>query len=227
MNFSANYMQGVTAVIKEAQKIKQYKAMPLAFAIVIGVLMLPFAIAAILFALSIYVFGYLFSVVSEPVQKLHELLKGEGRELKHASQFIIYFLSWSFIFSAYAFLAVLSVILNILYSIFAILAYIATLGGIKFHVFARNEAVSVDIDKKHNLVALIVFVSVMGVLLILLPLIQTIVFAAELPEGFLTFKLFFTIFGAQIMALNGWRALFAAVYSAFVFAPMTRKKIEE
>lgn len=227
MNFSANYMQGVTAVIKETQKIKQYKAMPLAFAIVIGVLMLPFAIAAILFALSIYVFGYLFSVVSEPVQKLHELLKGEGRELKHASQFIIYFLSWSFIFSAYAFLAALSVILNILYSIFAILAYIATLGGIKFHVFARNEDVSVEIDKKHNLVALIVFVSVMGVLLILLPLIQTIVFAAELPEGFLTFKLFFTIFGAQIMALNGWRALFAAVYSAFVFAPMTRKKIEE
>ncbi len=227
MNFTANYIQGVTAVIKEAQKIKQYKAMPLAFAIVIGVLMLPFAIAALFFAISIYIFGYLFSVISEPVQKLHELLKGEGRELKHASQFIIYFLSWSFIFSAYAFLSILSVILNILYSIFAILTYICTLGGIKFHVFARNEDISVEIDGKHNLIVLIVFVAVMGVLLILLPLINTIVFAAKLPEGILTFKIFFTIFGAKIMALNGWRALFAAVYSAFVFAPMTRKKIEE
>ena len=227
MNFSANYIQGVTAVIKEAQKIKQYKAMPLAFAIVIGVLMLPFAIVALLFAITIYVFGYLFSVISDPVQKLHELLKGEGRELKHASQFIIYLLSWSFIFSSYAFLSVLAVVLNILYSIFAILTYIATLGGIKFHVFARNEDVSVDIEGKHNLVVMIVFVAVMGVLLIILPLINTIVFAAELPKGILTFKIFFTIFGAKIMAINGWRTLFAAVYSAFVFAPMTRKKIEE
>ena len=227
MNFSANYIKGVTAVIKEAQKLKQYKAMHLAFAIVIGVLMLPFAVTALAFAVTIYIFGSLCSVFSEPVQKLHELLKGEGRELKHASQFIIYFLSWGFIFSAYAFLSVLSVILNILYSIFAILAYICTLGGIKFHVFARNEDVSVDIEGKHNLVVLIVFVAVMGVLLVLLPLIKTIVFAADLPDGFLTFKLFFTIFGAQIMALNGWRVLFAAVYSAFVFAPMTRKKIEE
>lgn len=227
MNFSKNYIQGVTAVIKEAQKLKQYKAMHLAFAIVIGVLMLPFAIAALILAVSIYVFGYLFSVVSEPVEKLHELLRGEGRELKHATQFIIYFLSWSFIFSAYALLSVLAVTLNILYSVFAILSYICTLGGFKFHVFARDEDISLEIEGKHNIVVLIVFVSIMGVLLILLPLINTIVMAAELPEGFLTFKIFFTIFWAKILSLTGWRALIAAVYSAFVFAPLTRKKIEE
>lgn len=227
MNFSTKYMQGVTAVINEAKKLKKYKAMHLAFAIVIGILMLPFAIFALAFAVVIYILGYLFSVISEPVQKLHELLKGEGRELKHASQFIIYFLSWGFIFSAYAFLSGLAVVLNILYTVFAILTYICTLGGIKFHVFARDEDLSVDVEGKFNLIVLIVFVAVMGTLLFVVPLIQAIVFAADIPEGFLTFKLFFTIYGAQIMALNGWRALFAALYSAFLFAPMARKKIEE
>lgn len=227
MNFSTKYMQSVTAVINEAKKLKKYKAMHLAFAIVIGVLMLPFAISALALAVVIYVLGYLFSVISEPVQKLHELLKGEGRELKHASQFIIYFLSWGFIFSAYAFLSVIAVVLNVFYTVFAILTYICTLGGIKFHAFAGNDDLSVEVDGKYNIVVLIVFVAVMGTLLVVVPFIKTIVFAADIPEGFLTFKIFMTIFGAQIMALNGWRALFAALYSAFLFAPMTRKKIEE
>ncbi len=226
MDFSANYLQGVTAVIKEAQKLKKYKAMPLAFAIVTGVFMLPFALIALMLAVALYIFGYLFSVVSAPTLKLHELLRNEGKELKHATQFIVYFLSWSFVFSAYAMLAFFTVFLNVLYTVFAIFAYICTLGGFKFHVFAKGEDISADVAGKYNNVVLIVFVAIMGVLLILLPLIKTIGVVVDFPKGMLTFKMFFTIFGAQIMSLSTWRMLISAVYSVFVFAPLPKKTEE-
>lgn len=227
MDITANYMQNVTAVIKECQKLKKYKAMHLAFAIVIGVLMLPLAIAAVFFAVALYVLGYIYSVISTPTQKLHELLRNEGRELKHASQFIIYFLSWGFVFGAYAVLFGFAVALNILYTLFAILAYVATLGGFKFHAFVGKENISVDVEGKYHIAVLIVFIAVMGVLLVLLPFIKCLDFCADLPKGVLTFKGFFQIWWSQIVAGGNLRAIFSGIYSAFVFAPLPRKKADD
>ncbi len=227
MDLTANYMQGVTAVIREAQKLKKYKAMHIAFAIVIGVLMLPIAVAALGLAVALYILGYLYSVISTPTKKLHELLRNEGRDLKHATQFIIYFISWGFVFSAYAVLFGFAVVLNILYSLFSILAYICTLGGFKFHVFVCDEDISVDVEGRYHIAVLIVYVAVMGALIVLLPLFKGIGFAADLPKGVLTFKLFFQIWWSQIVAAGDLRAVFSAIYSAFVFAPLPRKKAED
>jgi len=227
MDLTVNYMQSVTAVIKEAQKLKKYKAMHLAFAIVIGVLMLPLAVAALCLAVALYVLGYVYSVICTPTQKLHELLRNEGRELKHATQFIIYFLSWGFVFSAYALLFGFAVVLNILYTVFAILAYVVTLGGFKFHAIAGKEDISVDVEGRYHIAVLIVFVAVMGTLIVLYPLIKCVDFCGELPKGVLTFKLFFQIWWGQIVAAGDIRAIFSGIYSAFVFAPLPRKKADD
>ena len=43
MNFSINFVERVTAVLKEAIQLKKYKAMPLYFAIPTGIFLLPVA----------------------------------------------------------------------------------------------------------------------------------------------------------------------------------------
>ena len=224
MDLTGNYIKGVTAVVKEAQKLKKYKAMPLAFAIVVGVLMLPLAIAAIIFGVALYVIGYIYYVASSPTQKLHELLRNEGKELKHASQFIIYFLSWGFVFGAYALLFGFAVMLNILYTLFVILAYVATLGGFKFHAFVTEEDISVEVDGEYNLAVIIVYIAAMAVLIILLPLIKGIGIVADLPKGVATFKMFMQVWWGQIVAAGNLRFVFSAIYSAVVFAPLPKKK---
>ena len=228
MDFTVNFMQCTSNVFKEAIKLKKYKAMPLGLAIPTGVLMLPVAAAAFIVAALLYVLGYLFSVILLPTQRLYKLLHDEGQGVKHASQFILYFLSWGFIFSAYAALSFFMIILTVLYTIFAILAYIATLGGFKFHVFAKDEDLSVDVEGKYAIWMPIVFIAVMGALIVLVPLIKTIGIAANFPkqmEG--AFKLFMQIYKTYLLGLNSWAFLFSIIYSAVIFAPFPKKKEEE
>ena len=227
MDFSANYTQRVTVVLKEAAKLKKYKAMPPALAIVTGILMLPVAAVSIVLAAFLYVLGYLFSIVSLPTQKLHKILHDEGQSVMHATQFIIYFLSWSFVFSAYAVLTFFLIILTVLYSLFSIFAYICTLGGFKFHVFAKEEDISVEVDGQYNILLPIVYIAAMGVLLILLPLAKTIVTFAQYGDFVkATLEMFMDVFKTQIKATGTWRFLLSVVYSAVIFAPNPKKKIE-
>ena len=228
MDFTVNFMQSTTNVWKEAAKLKKYKAMPLAFAIIIGALMLPIAIVSVAAAAVLYVLGYLFSLVTLPVKKLHKLLHEEGQSVKHATQFIIYFLSWSLVFGSYAAMAFFMIMLNVLYSVFSILTYIWTLGGFKFHVFAGEEDISVDVDGKYPTWIPLAYIIAAAALLVVLPLIKTIFTMIDVPEGVkLTFKLILQILKAQVLGLRGWRFLLAATYSVVVFAPFPKKKEEE
>jgi hypothetical protein len=119
-------------------------------------------------------------------------------------------------------------ILTILYTLFAIFSYIWTLGGFKFHVFATEEDISVEVEGKYPIWMPIAFIAVMGVLLILLPLVKSIIEVAKLPKGFGgIFKIWLQLFKMHILSLNRWRFLFSAVYSAAVLAPFPKKKIEE
>ena len=93
MNFSVNFMDRTSAVIKEALLLKKFKAMPLVLAILVGIFMLPLILFSAILAVFLYVFGYLFSIVSLPIDRLYKILHDEGQSVQHATQFIIYFLS--------------------------------------------------------------------------------------------------------------------------------------
>jgi len=225
MNFSINFVERATAVLKEAVQLKKYKAMPLVFAIIVGIFMLPVvAVSAILAAL-VYVLGYLFSVVSLPLQSLHKLLHEEGQSVKHATQFLVYLVSWSFVFTAYAFLTFLMVTLTVLYSLFSIFTYLWTLGGFKFHLFATEEDIAVEVDGKYNILIPIIFIAIMGVLLLVVPLVTSVVFLIkEKPD--ITFKLLVNLFKLKLHETDNLRFLVSVVYSAIMFAPLPKKTEE-
>ena len=227
MDFSINFLQKATVVLTEAKKLKKYKAMPLALAIIVGIFMLPIAIAAAVCAAIVYVLGYLFTVVSLPVQKLHKLLRDEGQGVQHATQFIIYFLSWAFVFSAYAMLSFFLIVLTVLYSVFSILTYICTLGGFKFHVFTSEEDIAIEVDEKYATAIPVIYIVCMAVLLIVVPLLKTFSLILEYDYLKMTFKMLVKLFKTQVSATSNWRLFFSFIYSAIIFAPNPKKKIEE
>jgi len=227
MDFSVNFMQRATVVLTEAKKMKKYKAMPLGLAIIVGIFMLPIAIAAAVCAAFVYVLGYLFSVVSLPVQKLHKLLRDEGQGVQHATQFVIYFLSWTFVFSAYALLSFFLIVLTVLYSVFSILTYIYTLGGFKFHVFASDEDISIEVDGRYPIAIPVIYIVCMALLYVVVPIIRSVSIIIEYDYIRATAETLVKIFRTQVYATNNWRLFFSFIYSAIIFAPNPKKKIEE
>lgn len=225
MDFSINFVEKATAVLKEAVQLKKYKAMPLVFAIIVGVFMLPVAIASAVCAALLYVLGYLFSVVSLPVQSLHKLLHEEGQKVKHGTQLVVYLLSWGFIFAAYATLTFFLVTLTVLYSLFSIFTYLWTLGGFKFHLFAKEEDIAVEVDGKYNNLIPIIFIAAMGALLIVVPLITSIVFLIQQKPD-ITFKLLVNLFKVKMHETDTLRFFVSVAYSAIMFAPGPKKTEE-
>ena len=227
MDFSVNFMNRASAVLKEAFLLKKYKAMPLALAIIVGIFMLPLVLASLITALFVYVFGYLFSVVSLPVQSLHKLLKEEGQAVKHGTQVVVYLASWGFVFSAYATLSFFLVSLTVLYSLFSIFTYLWSLGGFKFHLFTKEEDISIEVEGKYNALVPVIFIAVMGILLVVTPTIEVVAELIDLGEGVkVTAKMLTTLFKVKMHETDALRFLISAVYSAIIFAP-NPKKIEK
>lgn len=226
MDFTINYMSRVSAVLKEALLLKKYKAMHPGFAIPVGILMIPMAIASIICALFLYVMGYLFSISSLPVQSLHKLVKDEGKSVQHGTQVVVYLLSWGFVFTSYVALSFFMVWLTVLYSLFSIFTYTWSLGGIKFHLFSKEEDISVEVGGRYNFLIPVIFIAVMGVLVIVFPLIGAISSAVRYGSNYVTFSLFVRFFINRMMGTGFIRFLFSIAYTAIVFAPRPRK-IEE
>ena len=140
--FKIDYTQKATNLLKEAFTLKKYKAMPLLLAILTGICMIPVLFADLIVAGFVYLFGFFFNLALAPIKFLHAILSNEGKDLKHATQFVIYFLSWSIVFAGYVYLAVSVFFLSFFYAILSMLTYICSLGGFKFHT-------SPDIEPEH------------------------------------------------------------------------------
>ena len=77
--------------MKEAFKMRKYKAMPKALAVFVAILMAPIMITAILLSAALIVLTFMFKVVQTPIHYLKGILNSEGKEVHPATQFIIYF----------------------------------------------------------------------------------------------------------------------------------------
>lgn len=225
MNFSVNFMDRATVVLKEAFLLKKYKAMPMVLAIFVGIFMIPLALLGFACAALVYILGYLFSVASQPVENLHRLLRDEGQKVQHGTQVVVYFLSWSLVFGTYAALTFLLVTLTVLYSLFSIFTYLWTLGGIKFHVFAKEEDISVEVDGKYKILIPVIFVAVMAILLLGVPsynlLVELIKIRFNIPFEFVS-----DLFLMELHRTDNLRFIISVLYSAILFAP-NPKKIEK
>ena len=153
MSFFVDYLKHTTDLLKEAFTLRKYKAMPTALAILCGIVMLPFFVATLPLIAVLYVGGFLFKIISAIIQHLHGVVRSAGSEVKHATQFIIYFISWGFIFLQYVLAATLLLTLTVAYALLALVTYVWTFGGFRFHFFAeeQNGGISVPVHGTYRL----------------------------------------------------------------------------
>jgi len=178
--FEINYLEKMVVILKEAFKFKKYKAIHPAWAVFVGILMLPIVAASFAVAAVFSIVAFVFAVVSSPVKYIHGIVNNEGKGVMHATQFIIYLISWPLIFALYAVMGLFLVIMLPLYALLAFLAYVWTLGGFKFHLFATLDGdISTEVNGRY-VARPIVFVGVGYAMALVAPAIHAAIHYREL-----------------------------------------------
>ena len=165
-----NYDVKMKNMILELLKFKQYKRMHLAFKILVVILELPFILLLLLSVGSFYLTYALFRAISEPIDYINNLIKEEGKEVKHASQFIIYFFGFPVVLIGTIFTSVLTFFIFFEFLLSSIYGEVVSLHGFKFQPFISKaeDDFSLSIsEEKFQLWRPLTFVIIGGIFLII------------------------------------------------------------
>lgn len=130
-----NYDVKMKNMILELLKFKQYKRMHLAFKILVAILEFPFILILLLSVGSFYLTYAIFRSISEPIDFINNLIKEEGKEVKHASQFIIYFFGFPVVLIGTIFTSGLTFFIFFEFLFSSIFGEVVSLHGFKFQPF--------------------------------------------------------------------------------------------
>ena len=179
-----NYGVKMKNMILEILKFKQYKRMNLAFKILVAILELPFVLLLLLSVGSFYLSYAFFRLISEPIDFINNLIKEEGKEVKHASQFIIYFFGFPVVLIGTVFTSVLTFFIFLEFLLSSIYGEVVSLHGFKFQPFISkaDDDFSISIsEEKFLLWRPLTFVITGGIILIT-SLVLLILFSIDWAE---------------------------------------------
>ena len=165
-----NYDVKMNNMILELLKFKQYKRMHLAFKILVAILEFPFILLLLLSVGSFYLTYAIFRSISEPIDFINNLIKEEGKEVKHASQFIIYFFGFPVILIGTIFTSGLTFFIFFEFLFSSIFGEVVSLHGFKFQPFISqtDDDFSISIsEEKFKLWRPLTFVIIGGIFLII------------------------------------------------------------
>ena len=165
-----NYDVKMKNMILELLKFKQYKRMHLAFKILVAILELPFVLLLLLSVGSFYLSYAFFRLISEPNDFINNLIKEEGKEVKHASQFIIYFFGFPVVLIGTIFTSSLTFFIFFEFLFSSIFGEVVSLHGFKFQPFISqtDDDFSISIsEEKFQLWRPLTFVIIGGIFLII------------------------------------------------------------
>jgi len=227
-SFEVDYLEKTVALLKEAFQFKKYKAMPGALAVFTGLLMLPIVLLSCPFLVVLAVLGFSFRSISSTVQYLHDLVSNEGQRVMHATQFVIYLLSWPTVFMLHGIRYALMLFIFPFYAIFSILAYIWTLGGFKFHLFAHDlEDLSIEVQGRYKALP-IVFVIIGLAIMLIIPAVHGTITYIDLFKTYdedLFLELFWQDYTAICLPIQVQiQVVFASLYSLIGFSRFPKKK---
>lgn len=179
-----NYGVKMKNMILEILKFKQYKRMNLAFKIFVAILELPFVLLLLLSVGSFYLSYAFFRLINEPIDFINNLIKEEGKEVKHASQFIIYFFGFPVVLIGTIFTSVLTFFIFLEFLLSSIYGEVVSLHGFKFQPFISkaDDDFSISIsEEKFLLWRPLTFVITGGIILII-SLVLLILFSIDWAE---------------------------------------------
>ncbi len=231
--FEVNFLDKMSALLKEAFKFKKYKAMDPALAVFTGIFMLPIVIASFLVTAMLAMVCFAYSVLSTPVKFLHEIVSSEGKRVMHATQFIIYFFSWPIVLVVYAVMSFLMLLIFPLYALLSFLTYVWSLGGFKFHLFpTQTDDIEIEVHGSYKVLP-IAYIVASAVVLVLVPLIHGVIYFMDLYYVYAESLFFKGFFGGIYSMYISASVVFSVLYSLIGFARFPKccckkhEKIEE
>ena len=128
----------VENLLNEAKRGIQYQSMNKICKILLIIGFIPLIISTVLSVCGYYVLLFFYKGFSAPLEYLHQLVKKEGQEVKHATQFAIYWIAFPFIFVLYVFQAMAAVMFYFAWFGLMVNVYLVTLGGVKWQPFLMD-----------------------------------------------------------------------------------------
>lgn len=221
--FEIDFLQRMSCLLKEAFTFKKYKAMPNVLAVLTGILMLPIVIASFLAVAAFATLAFTFSILASPVKYLHEIVRGEREGVKHATQFIIYFISWPTVFFLYVLMSGLLLLMLPTYALLSFLLYVWSLGGFKFHLFPNQyDDISIEVEGKYHYLP-IVFVIIGGMVTVVIPMVHGVIHFVDLYEEYMERFFGMSFFGGIYPDYITVFSVFAILYSLIGFARNPKK----
>ena len=227
--FEINFLDKMSALLKEAFKFKKYKAMHPAFAVFVGLFMLPVVVASFAVTAILAVLSFIYEIVAAPVRYIHGIVNNEGKQLMHATQFIVYLISWPLMFVAYAVIALMLIVIFPIYALLSFCLYVWSLGGFKFHLFPSFAGdISIEVNGKYRVLPAI-FIAGSSIVLLIVPFVDGVLYYVELYKYYLEGEFVSTFFGGVYLGYIAIHTAIAVLYSLIAFAPNPkgRKCVEE
>ncbi|MFA5283816.1 MAG: hypothetical protein WC366_04865 [Bacilli bacterium] len=162
-----DYKQSFAVLSSNFFKFKSYRRMHPVLAIFCGIFMIPFALVGLMSLGFLYVYYYFFKLLLLPAEYLMSFIRFEGKEVKHATQAVIYFVGFPTVFMYYSLIAFEIIGIHIMYLITFVYLYLASLCGFKFRPILRqvDEDIEIEQGPKYNIAIPVVFISVLATLL--------------------------------------------------------------
>ena len=220
--YQTDFLQQMATLLKEAFKFKKYKAMHPALAVFTGILMIPFVLLSFLATAALALMSFFFAVLATPVKYLHQIVTDEGKGVQHATQTVIYLISWPLVFLLYVLMSVLLLFIFPTYALLSCVTYIWSLGGFKFHLFINHaDDIAKEVDGRYWRLP-VVFIIVGYIVTFFAPLIHGVWIYADLYANYLE-EMFVRVFLPVFAKYIGFHMLFATLYSLIGFAPRLNK----
>ena len=142
-----NYTQMLKKLLKESLRLEQYKRLSIICRAMITICMLPIIIADIVLIGQFFVIDFLLKGLSTPFQLLHLFVENERKEVRHATEAVIYAITLPFLFVYNICLAMQSFYFYLSWFCIMCLTYLWTLGGIKWQPFIMDVTFESEPDE--------------------------------------------------------------------------------
>lgn len=158
-----DYTLAIKGLLSEVKQFVQFKGKSLACKILLIIAILPLIICAFSTVATYYILLFFYRGLSSPLEYIHQVVKKEGEDVKHATQFIIYWIAFPLLFLLYFVQAFAALMFYFIWFEIMFFTYLATLGGVRWQPFlmdVKYEEVKKFEAKPKNELAALIYVSI-------------------------------------------------------------------
>ena len=137
-----HFFNSLKRLWNEFFSFKRYKVLSTVQAVFCGIFVIPFVVSFLVACGINFCLCVVFYLITAPISFVHKVVNKEGQEVKHATQFIIYLISWPWLLFQYIMVAGLTGALYCTYFVAMFDGYVASLCGYRFHLSPDEEEIA-------------------------------------------------------------------------------------